>query len=455
MLANRCTARILAGLALAGLAGCAASPQRGSLLEVERPGAPHTIAIVVDPAPPRIDPEGHLVAKGALGGAGTGTLVALRGALHLLAAGPLVALVYAPAVAAMVAGGAIVGGVVGAAQGAADEQAIAAQRAQGEIAAPIGALGSTARGAFDTVAGTTAIHVEFLPEARLDPGDAASLRALHAKGYGALIHLRGPSIRYASRPGPGYPSRITLLAEGRMVDTGSGRVAALRDFVIESEAAPIDAWTADYGALARASVEQASRTLAERVVETFVLHAPDALVPAAFGAAACGVQPRDPPPARGWAMAPEAVPVKSLRPVLSWEAVPPRDDYQALPAGARDLRYDVRVWRLADGIPVELVVDRVGLEKPAYPVEAALLPATQYAWSVRLRYTADGHPRALRWSAADAPRYAPWGVRAAQLHYGVEHPGGVQPQACREEDMTPCRCLDFIPAANLWRFVTP
>jgi hypothetical protein len=452
MSARRSTASVLAAIALAGLAGCSTSPYRERPLE--RPDAPQVIAIVVDPAPPRIAPDGNKVAEGALSGAGVGTLTGLWLALELVAVAPVV-MFFPPALGAIVAGGALGGAVLGAAQGSADEQAAAAQRAQSAVTAPIAAPGPTARGVADTITSSTGIRVEFLSDTGLDPQDSAALRALRAKGYGALIHLRGPLIQYASRPGPGFPSRITLLAEGRLVDTATGRVVALRDFVIESEAAPIDDWTANYGALTRTSAEQASRALAERVVETFVLHTPDALGPEAFAVVACGVQPRDPPPARAWAMAPDAAPVKSLLPVLSWEAAPPAGDYQALPPGARDLRYDLRIWRLSNGLPAELVVDRMGLESPVYQVETALLPATEYGWSVRLRYSIDGHPRALRWSAAEAPRYAPWGVRAGQVHYGVERAGNVQQRACRDEDMTPCRCLDFIPAANLWRFRTP
>ena len=262
-----------------------------------------------------------------------------------------------------------------------------------------------------------------LADARVDPDDASSLRALHAQGYGALIHLRGPQVRYASRPGPGYPSRITLLAEGRMLDTASGRLVALRDFVIESEAAPIDEWTANYGALARERAEQANRMLAERVIEAFVLHAPDALGPGALGAVACGVQHRDPPPEQSWLTGPRAAAVPSLRPALSWSPVPPRDDYQALPPDARDLRYDLRVWRLDDGVPVELVVERAGLEAPTYQIEQDLRPGTEYGWSVRLRYFSGGQPRALRWSASQAPLYTAWGVRPVQLHTGIDTRG--------------------------------
>jgi hypothetical protein len=442
-------ARFLALVVVAALAGCATPPPRDR--PPERPDAPQAIAVVVDPSPPRLGGEDSKVPEGAMRGAGAG---ALAGLVVALQAG-VALIVFPPLAGAIIGAGALGGAMWGAAQGAADDHAIAAQRAQGDITASVVAPASTASGVVDAGAGTGAIRIAVLADARVDPDDASSLRALHAQGYGALIHLRGPQVRYASRPGPGYPSRITLLVEGRMVDTASGRLVALRDFVIESEAAPIDEWTANYGALARERAEQANRALAERVIEAFVLHAPDALGPGALGAAACGVHPRDPPPQHGGLVGPWAAAVHSLRPALSWDPVPARDDYQALPADARDLRYDLRVWRLDDGVPVELVVERAGLEAPTYQIEQDLRPGTEYGWSVRLRYFSGGQPRGLRWSASQAPLYTAWGVRPVQLHTGIDSGGYVQARACRDEDMTPCRCLDFIPAANLWRFRTP
>jgi hypothetical protein len=41
------------------------------------------------------------------------------------------------------------------------------------------------------------------------------------------------------------------------------------------------------------------------------------------------------------------------------------------------------------------------------------------------------------------------------LSNGVQQSDRFVAQTCLPRHLTPCGCLDFLPAANLWQFVTP
>ena len=84
-----------------------------------------------------------------------------------------------------------------------------------------------------------------------------------------------------------------------------------------------------------------------------------------------------------------------------------------------------------------------------------LIRGATYFWSVRLRYVEDGRTRMTRWSASNTPIVHLGGQLRNAVYYSHVADGTVQPYPCEAGDVYPCRWLDFIPAANYFRFRTP
>jgi hypothetical protein len=99
--------------------------------------------------------------------------------------------------------------------------------------------------------------------------------------------------------------------------------------------------------------------------------------------------------------------VDSLQPTLRWEAFPRAEDLKADKtaklADARDVTYEVRIWRaerdcsLAICFPGELAYARSGMNEPVHTVEAPLAPDATYLWTMRARFELYGEPRATQW----------------------------------------------------------
>jgi hypothetical protein len=106
-------------------------------------------------------------------------------------------------------------------------------------------------------------------------------------------------------------------------------------------------------------------------------------------------------------------------------------------------------------IPGDLAYERVGLAATSHALETALAPHASYFWSVRLRYTLDGEPRATRWSAASRPAFR-FVLPMGDALFHAPAPGGASPApTCAPASFSPCACLDFIPAGNYLWFRTP
>jgi len=67
-----------------------------------------------------------------------------------------------------------------------------------------------------------------------------------------------------------------------------------------------------------------------------------------------------------------------------------------------------------------------------------------------MRYVVDGRMKATRWSAAASPQFMLSRQLSNALFYAVADNGTLKRAAC-----TACQCLDFTPAPNYFRFMTP
>ena len=459
--------------------GCASSPPGLERHPLDDPSGPQAVAIIASSEAPKINlvafargySEGAAKA-GAVGvGAGAlGALTAFQLAPLALLAGP-VGIVAIPAI---IVGGAAIGFVAGAAAGAAatvpEEQALAIERmatsAVSELELPNLAAAAVATGVTRLAARDASV---------MDRGSVSGpdgYRALRDRGFAAVIELRITEIGY-SGSGADTIMALFMTAEARLVDTASGQPSAMRGLVYVSPQHKLGMWAQDGASLTMMEIERAYRTLGERIVEDFLLRATEGAqrsdAAANFfsypnvPAEACGLVPRS--PKLEWAGAfvgPSHLAesrVESVTPMLSWQGTPAVNFGSAkapwIGAKGEDITYDLRIWSVVDDAPGTLVYERERLSRPQHQVEAALEPGSPYFWSVRMRYHANGHAGVTRWSAANSPVYFLRAPLKDALFYSRADDNTLKPIACLLSDLTPCRCLDFIPAANYYRFRTP
>jgi hypothetical protein len=283
-----------------------------------------------------------------------------------------------------------------------------------------------------------------------DPYDPAFVHALRERGYGSLIVVHGPKLDFFTFAGPDAVYFLDARAHARLVDTADGRVVAARNVFAQRRPRRHAEWTRDDARSARVEAEAATRTLAERIADTFVLQAFNA-APPYRNPPSCGVEHREPRSERGFS-GPAIQRVDSLTPRLAWDPVPRAPESGTALAGATDVRYDLRLWRIREGHADELIVERIGLAEPVHRIDAPLAPGATYGWSVRARYRVEGRPRAAQWSRTEAIRGP---MRADQFAYVVLDGAVAQEIPCGHERLLSCGCVDSTAAAFLWQFTTP
>ncbi len=475
-----------AGIVLAivlALAGCATAHRPGTQRNpLERGGTPPAIAVVASTDPveaafvSRYDSAGQGFAAGAARGAFAG---AMLGMLPLAVGSPL--LLFVPGVVAAMAiapaAGAAIGGAVAAAHVAPEDKVNEIRRMAAAALAEAAPSRVTAQWVVADVARFTRYRADLVDAAdSAGPAGRPDAASLRARGYGGVIEVRVAKAGYAAAPGQDPELALFAAVEARFVDTATGRPTAIRGLLYQSPHHRLDAWLRDGGALEKVEVAKATRVLAERIVESFLLGADETSGPGVAMAlpVACGIEPLQPPGVWTWSLAaarrPEAGKddahlyrraamgvVDSTRPLLAWRPRPASaDDGRPLPwERATDVRYDLRIWNEIDDAPGVPVYERFALTASEHRVEEALAPASRYYWSVRMRYKADGRDRATRWGATNLPSFDLLPALRPLVHYTGVDDGNVVPRACGEGDFVACGCLDFIPPRSHYGFSTP
>jgi len=470
---------VIVALVVIAIQGCAVTPPQAPF---EQAGTSQRIVV----APARYDPESNFstFARGYLTGAGKGAAEgaatgAIAGGVSSLMLGP-----FAPLVAPfLIAGGAAIGGVGGSAYGAAksvpEQDAKAIDRMlNGAVA---GLRLQEAMGKATVTAAST--FTPYRAELAMDIGpvsksESPDYHSLQGRGIGTVIEVRVVQLGFEGGGGKDPEISFFLTAEARMIDTVNSKATWARGLAYQSPEFRASRWAEREGALLRLELIRAYVTLAERIVESFMLGAGfsprTTMGPWPAHDFVCGLVPTE--PKLEWegnwlehTLRPARAEVGSYKPTVAWQTFPPADMARKEPdlRTAQEVRYDLRIWREVGGAAEELVYERLALVTPRHTLETALAPSTGYLWSVRPRFTLAGKPRAWRWSASDE-RWpdveqqvqdavyfgSPWDERRyGELLIGALS-GGRVPQAGKG-DFTPCRYLDFIPPPNYFRFRTP
>lgn len=458
---------------LSMLAGCVTAPPH------PMDKADPTYAIAVVPGRPvqgtgfGSRPYGETLAQGAAAGIGAGAL----GGAVMLGLGAAVFPPLAVPFALIVLGSGTIAGLGVAAIGApasggattvSQEQRATLDRAMSSVLSDLPPAEHAASAIARNVATFTPFRAEVLaimgPPSGSDP---AGYLALRDRGFGGALEISFTQIGFAGWNAEGVFLYVT--AEARLFDLQTGNLTWLRGMVYESHSHSATRWLRDDAALTRAELERAYQSLAERVVDVAILSTEPATHIGPMPAT-CGVPLLEPgpvseaaPPYRQNSSAGSTVRVdspalaqaKSIAPVLTWAAQPLPAMFDANPwATVKEVRYDLRIWNVADDAPTNIVYERYGLTEPRHQVEAPLQPASTYFWSVRMRGTVDGHLRATPWSASREPMYSSKAFLKAARYYGRVTADKVTRVPC--EPLWPwCVCVDHIPDDNYYRFRTP
>ena len=114
-----------------------------------------------------------------------------------------------------------------------------------------------------------------------------------------------------------------------------------------------------------------------------------------------GLKPIYPQPVRGDS-GEDIFEVDSLQPTFRWESFPRPEDLRNVEDGLlgrfHNVTYDLKIWRVQDGLPVQAIYSREGLPEPSHKIEKPLVPSTEYVWSVRARFEVDGGTRVTEWA---------------------------------------------------------
>jgi len=289
--------------------------------------------------------------------------------------------------------------------------------------------------------------------------DRLDYRSLRSRGFGGAIEIAVTRVGFTGWGGEGVSLFVT--AEARLIDTTSGNPTWLRGMVYESPTYRFSRWMNEDAALTRGELEIACRTLAERVVDVLLL----ATEPSGdFGGIApdtCGVPIAEPEPMLEIGpqnRLPAGTPqVSSRTPMLAWSTMPlvPNVANRSTRDTDGELRYDLRVWTTEEDAPGSIAYERLGLTGTRHQVEVPLAPGSTYFWSVRMRGTVDGHPRAVPWSMSNEPPvFSKYFLRQARFAASITS-DAMKRRTCRLDSSIPCGCLDYIPAENFYRFKTP
>ena len=473
-MARRCTRVASFALSCCILAtGCSTSPPKGPDLPpvlFARSGPPAKIAVVPAPYAPESNlavfasDSGSGATKGAMGGAAAGAVVPLALVNHPL---------LIPLAIAAMPGTALIGLVVGAFSGARGatppETAAAIERLITARLTDLRMSESTARIVVASIEKTGVLRGEVLAEDELTAAAVTpDYRPLAVRDFGAVIEVGVRRIAFTQARGTDPNLALIVTAEARLLDAVTGKPVTSRHFAYESPKYVSSLWAQDDGKLVGTEFARAQFVLGERIVETLLLGAEWSPISRAgsFGNVfiACGLPPTAPSPSVAlFSRHLDERKIDSRWPTLAWEAFPLASWVESDKdlGKAENVRYDLRLWEASEKNFVgELVYERSDLPATNHRLENELKSGTQYFWSVRARYTVGGRPQATRWNAAQQPQY----FSTPELKAAVAEPGtdrDVASPSCTARGLsdvvtwTPCRCLDFIPAANYYRFTTP
>lgn len=367
-------------------------------------------------------------ARGWADGAGTGSAIAARGMVEggLLSGDPfglLLAFILMP-VAVFVGG--VVGGVVAEPSEKVDKEEVTLRNILTELK-----IQETMGNHFLQVAReqTNSPFFVFEDEGPTTPDKKVNYGSLTGNGIDTVLEISVLNFGLKGQLGINPPLTFFMNLRLRLIRTIDGEIVYDTIIKYEGNKLKFADWSANNAQPFRKEFNRSYLRLSEIIVDKLFFLSDVHLDSNKF----CGLYQKNPDCKYSfWKMKPRYVKVDSLQPTLQWESFPIPDDKTAdkmeLLSGIKNVAYDLKIWRVENDFPVELVYARQRLPDCTHKIEYILKPSTTYFWSVRASFQLDGKYRTTKWSYSRSP-----------------YPPSVQ---------DPCT-LDYIPVSNYCRFISP
>lgn len=374
-------------------------------------------------------------AKGRLRGALTGAAqgagsMAGSGAIYSDPYGLLLGLILAP-----VAG--LIGGVAG---GVLAEPAVKVEKEEARLRNVLTDLKiqETMRNHFLRVARekTNSPFVVLEEQGPVTPDEEINYCSLSGNGIDTVLEISVLNFGLKGSMGINPPIEFFMNLRLKLIRTIDGEMVYVTTMRYEGKKLKFADWSANNAQSFREEFNLSYLNLSERIVDKLFFLSDVHLDSYEF----CGLYLRNPDCKYSfWKKKPRCVEIDSLQPTLQWESFPNLEDKIAdkmeLISRIRNVSYDLKIWRVENELPVELVYTRQKLTDPTHKIDNPLEPLTTYFWTVRANFKLDGQNRVIKWSYSRLP-YFP--------NKNISDP-------CISD---PC-ISDYIPISNYCRFVTP
>jgi hypothetical protein len=231
--------------------------------------------------------------------------------------------------------------------------------------------------------------------------------------------------------GKGGDPAISLVMQ---VDTKLVRISDSAEiysgsFKYKSRTLKASVWAADDARLLREEFENCSKDLSERIIEEAFMLVEFPVI--SSRRQFCMLSPIYPQWERIlFKDQAKYVLVDSHQPTFKWESFPREIDIVGGSNRISNVAYDLKVWKVEDDFPVDLVYRRQGLSDSSHKIEEPLMRSSKYFWTVRARFELDNQPRVTKWAYSQRP---------------------FPPRGLSSDD--PCN-LNYIPTPNYYRFMT-
>ncbi len=187
------------------------------------------------------------------------------------------------------------------------------------------------------------------------------------------------------------PLPLDMQARARLVRTRDNAEISSNEYFYRGKTYDYYAWTENNGERLLKAVKNGYESLGHDISDSmFLLYRYPERKPQGE-TRSCGLAPSGP----------ENDAVRTLAPVLFWQAFPREPDIAAAPEDMKRLtnvRYDLIIGSGNNGESPDIIYRREGLRGATHKVEMELKPDTRYFWSVRARFTLDGRERVTEWA---------------------------------------------------------
>jgi hypothetical protein len=239
------------------------------------------------------------------------------------------------------------------------------------------------------------------------PTEQPDYRSLRIKSIDSILEISVLENGLESEKNTKEDFAFFVEVRARIIRSTDGDELISQKYSYKSQKHKSAEWFADGAKLLQEEFYRSYQLLSERIVElVFLLADFPSRTKDSRGWVKCWLSPIYPETQisfwrahAGW----EFVEVDSLKPTFQWETFPREKDKKKDKEGRlkriSNVTYDLKIWRMEDKIPVELIYFRQGLVSSSHKLEQPLDPGNKYCWTVRARFNEHGQFRVTGWAS--------------------------------------------------------